>query len=1002
MAKFKARARTVDMLGRQQIAGAPTAINELFKNAHDAYAQRVEVDYYRPEELFLLRDDGIGMTEDEFQDRWLTLGTESKVGEGGLPYRPPDAEERPVMGEKGIGRLAIARLGPQLVVMTRARRGDVSHPLVVSLVNWELYELPGINLDEIEIPVRVYSAEEFPTREDIRAMADSVSESLNTLATRIAPSTLTRIRRTLSQLNIDPLRVNSFFNQQSLRENDDPPLSVGGGGGGTHFLIQPADSFLGTEIDDDQMSDDDPVFTKFLVGFANTMVPGAPPARIATRFRDWKTTESPNELIGGSQFLTPQDFKDADHHFSGRFDEFGVFEGTVSVYDKPPVRHVVTWESGGGTTLCGPFTLNFASLQGAQRESHLPPDEHARLNQKLWRLGGIYVYRDGIRILPYGNSDVDWLDIERNRTKSAYYYYFSYRKMLGAVELTREHNKELVEKAGREGFQTNKAYRQFREILKNFFVQIAADFFRDTGTQTHVYQERKAELERVELARRRREKLASGRRKKLIERLESVFKALEEKQPEKEVALLITNVERELEFAARERAPDRAAAIMIETEASASVRMNELRERFRISRPRDIGLGRQLTRDWEAYARERERLDEEVFTPAESKLRETIAKSATKAQLQIDQRRRLQALISKVAQESQKTLRTYADDAEDKFQNTAAHVTDLVRRAKSEVQQAITDVQAELQRLNFDELSQGAIEELQQAFETKIDSRARQQCEALRRTSERLLQVEAANADDDFSEAEMTGALEEELLATREQADANAELVQLGMALTVVNHEFEAVIRAIRQELKKLSAWAKKNEGLRPIYEKISNNFEHLDGYLSLFTPLQRRLQRREISISGSDIETFVRDLFGERLTRHFVELTATAAFRKFAVKGYPSTFYPIFVNLVDNAIFWLDDRKNDRQILLDADNSGCLFCNNSTPIDARDREAVFEFGFTRKPSGRGMGLYISRQTLRRAGYDLTLVERPEWPVCFKIVTNGTFTENPGSNESNQ
>ncbi len=46
------------MLGRQQIAGIPTAISELFKNAHDAYADRVEIDYYRTDGLFVLRDDG--------------------------------------------------------------------------------------------------------------------------------------------------------------------------------------------------------------------------------------------------------------------------------------------------------------------------------------------------------------------------------------------------------------------------------------------------------------------------------------------------------------------------------------------------------------------------------------------------------------------------------------------------------------------------------------------------------------------------------------------------------------------------------------------------------------------------------------------------------------------------------------------------------------------------------------------------------------------------------
>ena len=45
MARIKVRARAVDMLGRQQIAGIPTAIHELFKNAHDAYADRVRVDY---------------------------------------------------------------------------------------------------------------------------------------------------------------------------------------------------------------------------------------------------------------------------------------------------------------------------------------------------------------------------------------------------------------------------------------------------------------------------------------------------------------------------------------------------------------------------------------------------------------------------------------------------------------------------------------------------------------------------------------------------------------------------------------------------------------------------------------------------------------------------------------------------------------------------------------------------------------------------------------------
>src|SRR5690349_21010528 len=125
MARFRTRARAVDMLGRQQIAGVPTAISELFKNAHDAYADHAIVDYYRSDRLFVLRDDGVGMTLDDFEHRWLTLATESRLdGTGGDPVASgrPGYPRREILGEKGIGRLAIAAIGPQALILTRSLR----------------------------------------------------------------------------------------------------------------------------------------------------------------------------------------------------------------------------------------------------------------------------------------------------------------------------------------------------------------------------------------------------------------------------------------------------------------------------------------------------------------------------------------------------------------------------------------------------------------------------------------------------------------------------------------------------------------------------------------------------------------------------------------------------------------------------------------------------------------------------------------------------------------
>ena len=40
--------------------------------------------------------------------------------------------------------------------------------------------------------------------------------------------------------------------------------------------------------------------------------------------------------------------------------------------------------------------------------------------------------------------------------------------MICYIELTRENNSTLQEKAGREGFIENKAYKQFRSIIENF------------------------------------------------------------------------------------------------------------------------------------------------------------------------------------------------------------------------------------------------------------------------------------------------------------------------------------------------------------------------------------------------------------------------------------------------------------------------------------------------------------------------------------------------------
>jgi signal transduction histidine kinase len=990
------------MLGRQQIAGAATAISELFKNAHDAYATRVEVDYYRPENIFLLRDNGTGMTLDEFKDRWLTLGTESKIGAKSL-YRPAGMEERPVMGEKGIGRLAIARIGPQVLVMTRAFREDSLHDLVVGLVNWELFELPGINLDEIEIPVETCPMGTLPDAKMVKHLADQLRSVVRSLGRRASTEQRRAIDVHLTQLTADPRRLDVFFNSGDASEPDFGPLSLRNEGCGTHFLIQPADVFLGEELQRDERPDTDPAFAKFLVGFANTMVPGSPPPRLSTRFRDWRFTETATELIAGGAFITSDDFVNADHHFSGEFDEFGQFTGTVRIYDAPPVRHSIAWEGAAGSeTICGPFTINLAYLQGAARESHLSPEDHAVLYQKLNRFGGLYVYKDGIRVLPYGNSDFDWLNIETRRNKGSAYYFFAYRRMFGAVEISQSKNPALVEKAGREGFQLNRAYRQFTEILENFFVQLAADFFRDSGVKSTLFSERKSELERLEFARRKREESVSGKRRAFAANLESFFKLVDNSNPQTQVSTLFDDVKNALDAAGQERSKDRAAALLIDAEAFAEHKMKEIRRVHTVSRPRDVGLSTSLRRDWEAYLAEKERLESDVFEPASRKLHSTIGVAAKEARVLVDQRKRLQTLINELAVEVEKDIQAKSSEAKKIAEEKQKGVSDLARTAVISVRDCITSIQTELQRSDFEKLSASAIEKLREGMERKINDAAKQYGDVLENARQQLSEIvldKESGGEPLISSGEITGAIEEEVLALREAADADAELVQLGMALAIVTHEFDAVIRTIRDQLKRLKGWANASPQLRPIYERITGSFEHLDGYLALFTPLQRRLYRSPQKISGSEITKFLDDLFSARLSRHKVTLEASSDFSAYSVVGYPSTFFPVFVNIVDNAIYWLRDYRGERTIRLDADTGGMTISNSGPKIAARDKEAIFDLRFTRKPGGRGMGLYISRQTLARAGYRLHLDRSERWPVCFRIAPHGESAEKENTSE---
>ncbi|MFA9263120.1 MAG: hypothetical protein ACEQSB_07330, partial [Undibacterium sp.] len=305
------------------------------------------------------------------------------------------------------------------------------------------------------------------------------------------------------------------------------------------------------DIDGGGASDRATSFEKVLLGFTNTMTPGHIQPPIVTRFRDHTADGIRHERIADDNFFTPEEFEAADHHIRGKFDELGQFSGSVQVYGKEPVPYLVRWPNPtGASTECGPFEINFAYVQGNFRESRLPRESYDQILAKLNKIGGIYVYRDGVRVLPYGDSDYDFLDIELRRNKGSAYYFFSYRRMFGVIEISRDENRSLVEKAGREGFQVNRAYRQFKSILEQFLVQTAADFFREGGINRAVFEEERDRIAKEHELLERRRKQVAGRRKELSNSLQRFFERINDAYFERQAETLLVEAKLRFELAA--------------------------------------------------------------------------------------------------------------------------------------------------------------------------------------------------------------------------------------------------------------------------------------------------------------------------------------------------------------------------------------------------------------------------------------------------------------------
>jgi signal transduction histidine kinase len=997
-AQMTVRARAVDMLGRQQIAGVPSAVHELFKNAYDAFAQRVEVDVLRQQKIFMLRDDGIGMTHHDFINRWLTVGTESKLGTK-ISTAPWLGEygtvKRHVLGEKGIGRLAIAVIGPAVLILTRATREDGLHDLVVALVHWGLFEIPGIGLDQVVVPIKTFEGDDFPDKTDIDAMIDVVLSSLDGLEPNLTGADREKIESDLQMMSFDPLSVYDGLKYRGVCDDIASPL-LEGGRHGTHFIIRPYDAILELDLEDDVQLGDGRTskLQTLLVGFSNTMFPDMESTPIRAFFRDHKGVDGFTDLIDDKVFIGPEDYEAADHQVDGEFDEYGKFVGTIKVYDQPKASYTLSYPSTSSVPLqCGPFKIRFGYSQGFAHQSLLDSTSHGLLSAKLAKHGGLYVYRDGIRVLPYGDIEHDFLRIEQRRNKAHKDWFFSFRRMFGAIVLDNIENQALREKAGREGFQENAAFRQFRGVLEFFLMSLAKDFFRKDAPLGSEFNRLRDEMEAQNKLLKIREKRVSVKKEKLQEAINRFFVRIEEGEAAKEAEEFRDEFLNKFELVRAVADPDEMGRELQRVERDLRAGLDTLRKVNRISRPRGVGLNKAGEADWARYRAICDEIESSLYYPVEGVLQEKLAEILRERGDAIDRRVMLRDGLSSRKGEMEKLVKAERKLARDIVDQSQQDLRSGIETSFQRFHNTVEDALSDFDKTDLKDFDESSLVGFHSMLQQKFEAAAAKEQDFLSNLRSQLESL-SEGVKDGLLPDDLSAALEGQNLSLREDLSDSMYWAQIGMALGVVQHEFDAVAKTVKRGIRDLKPWADKNPALNGLFKGLHSGFAHLEEYLSLFSPLDRRLYRTAMDLSGGEISNYIENVFADRFERHSIVYSATPGFLSGVVSAYPSTIYPVLINVIDNACHWVSkEAEEKRWIKLERHKDGIVIRNGGVGIDRRYAEQIFEFGFSEKQNGRGMGLAISRKALRRDELDLILTNpgrenNPAFLLAIQFIEN--------------
>lgn len=402
---FSITPRIIAHFGEDLIKNESIALLELVKNSYDACARNCDIDFQMRDgqlESLTIIDDGFGMSLETIQKVWLVIGTDFKK-----KRVAPNCCGRIPLGEKGVGRLGVHKLGNHISLISKTH----NEKEVQLCINWkQLDQAKEINdflidISENDTPL-YFSQGNTGTRIVIKDLKSDWDRRK-----------LREVYRDLTSLNSPFSEMNDSFNV-NIRSNSD--------------FFKGLPSF--EDIKDSGLY------------FGHCVMKGGQIDNFEYEFRPWPTLNK----IGQGRKVQKKDLIQEDLRLKGIKEDVDLkgrkkrVEYPIDLRDEQIgdiVFDIIIYETD-------PMILSFANTEKASLKSYLKEN------------GGVRVYRDNIRVYNYGESDNDWLGIDLRRVQRVGGN-VSNNIILGSVKIDRTQSKGLKEKTNREGFIENDAYKVF-------------------------------------------------------------------------------------------------------------------------------------------------------------------------------------------------------------------------------------------------------------------------------------------------------------------------------------------------------------------------------------------------------------------------------------------------------------------------------------------------------------------------------------------------------------